>query len=167
MKSLGRGSSFTSRSPPWRPANMGGMPANGSDKSPRAPTIRNRPGRSVSRNRPSGRKASAHGGSRPTATLSRAAPVWVSTALGLQRSQSPNQRLWKLMTNANRQIVREIDLPHRNGEYYCGTVNQHSGFLNERRGEKKVNNAPSTLLTLDHVILLGRPTFRIHGFLVH
>ncbi len=64
------GSIATSSSPPCPSARTFGTPASGSDSFPLGSTIRSRPGRSVTRMRPSGRNASAHGCSSPRATVS-------------------------------------------------------------------------------------------------
>src|SRR5262245_33005940 len=62
-------SSATSGRPPWPAAKTFGRPASAGESLPSAATIRMRPGRSVTSMRPSGRKATAQGWSRPFATV--------------------------------------------------------------------------------------------------
>ena len=67
-----RGRATTSSKPPWPRAKTFGTPASGGDSLPSRVTMRMRPGRSVTSMRPSGRKASDHGCTRPLATVSTA-----------------------------------------------------------------------------------------------
>ena len=60
----------TSSSPPCPPAATAGTPASAGPMRPSGCTTRMRPGRSVTKNRPCGRKATAHGCTSPWATTS-------------------------------------------------------------------------------------------------
>ena len=65
-------SRITSSSPPWLTANTFGTLPSGGDNWPARVTMRMRPGRSVTSMRPSGRKASDQGCTRPPAMVSTA-----------------------------------------------------------------------------------------------
>ena len=71
----------TSSRPPCPPAATAGRPCSGSFSRPPGSTTRMRPGRSVTRKRPSGRKATAHGCSSPPATVC-ARTCWAPASTG-------------------------------------------------------------------------------------
>ena len=66
------GETATSRRPPWPRARTSGRPATGAEMPPSGATRRRRPGRSVTRSPPSGRRATPQGCSRGAAMVSTA-----------------------------------------------------------------------------------------------
>src|SRR5882757_6729307 len=129
-------SRMTSCNPPWPDARTSGTPFSGGESWPSGVTRRIRPGRSVTSMRPSGRNASAHGLTRPVAT------VWTSSCPADEANQAFSPRAPVAIRNDAVSTIPAASAAatHTTGVFICKSPSRRRPLFWKKAVWKKVKS---------------------------